>query len=129
MSLIISFNFIKMKSRYDDGAKKRRKKKREEELTRSLANSMFRYFKKPKSFRTDEEAGIDKVVRIDQDDEHCETSKKGEVDGIRIESEEQEANDYRVDKDGVDTLDPANWGKIDRMLRDFLVERSSSTTV
>ena len=35
---------------------------------------MLRYFKKPKSSSTDQDSGIDKDVRIE--DEHRETSKK-----------------------------------------------------
>lgn len=116
-----------MKSRYESGSQKRNKKKREEELTKSLANSMFRYIKKPKSNETYEDFGIDNGVRIEN--EYYETSEKGEDDENMNENEEEEANDNRVHKDvehdsSVDTLDeldPANWRNIDRKLRDFLV--------
>ncbi|VYS48161.1 unnamed protein product [Arabidopsis thaliana] len=85
---------------------------------------MYRYLKKTKSqsHGTNEDVEIDDVVRID--DEQCETSKQGEVNGVRIQSEEPEANDgvsFKEDDSCVDTLDPANWGRIDQILWDFLV--------
>ncbi|KAF8066158.1 hypothetical protein N665_1157s0005 [Sinapis alba] len=100
---------------------------------------MLRYLKKTKSSSTDQDSGIDKTVRIE--DEHCETSKKGKEDEIRVEcaSKEKEANDNMAEKDGeddhqnadvftehdsfVDVLDPANWGKFDQATRDSLVSK------
>ena len=43
-------------------------------MTKSQSGAMLRYFKKPKSSSTDQDSGIDKDVRIE--DEHRETSKK-----------------------------------------------------
>lgn len=132
-------SFRIMKSKYESGAKKREKKKREEELRKSQSGAMLMYFKKAKSSSTDQDSGIDKDVRIE--DEHCETSKKGEEDGTRVDcaSKEKEASDNMAEKDDeddtqngdvstehdsfVDVLDPANWGKIDQATRDSLVSK------
>ena len=114
------------------GAAKVREKKRQEALTNSMAGSMLRYVKKSKPSPPDESVEEEnnksskEATRFDHDQAENSGEHSNEHEFDENENEEDKefgVKEYQIDGD---INDPGSWGKVDKRMRDFLVEKMSN---